>query len=191
MVYSINNSDRYDPSVKTDTGARPNVTSAPQSVESAPFESVGFTVSSIGHAVSRRFKETVAPLGLEPRAFALLRAVSADEGASQQAIGERQEIPPSRMVALVDALEERELLERRPNPQDRRARELYLTRSGRKLLLRAFTLASSLESDLCADLSAAEREQLIDMLQRVGMRLGVTPGTHAAATQEQEPCDEK
>jgi DNA-binding MarR family transcriptional regulator len=167
------------------------VTSAPQSVESAPFESVGFTVSSIGHAVSRRFKETVAPLGLEPRAFALLRAVSADEGASQQAIGERLQIPPSRMVALVDALEERELLERRHNPQDRRARELHLTRGGRKLLLRAFTLASSLESELCADLSAPERKQLIDMLQRVGMRLGVAPGTHAAAAQEQEPCDEK
>ena len=177
--------------MKTDTAARPNVTAAPQRVESAPFESVGFTVSSIGHAVSRRFKETVAPLGLEPRAFALLRAVAADEGASQQAIGERQEIPPSRMVALVDALEERALLERRPNPQDRRARELYLTRSGRKLLLRAFTVASNLERELCADLSAAERGQLIDMLQRVGMRLGVAPGTHAAATHEQGPCDDK
>ncbi|MGH2879628.1 MAG: MarR family transcriptional regulator [Solirubrobacteraceae bacterium] len=55
-------------------------------------------------------------------------------GASQQAIGERLQIPPSRMVAFVDALEQRGLLERRANPEDRRARALYLTDEGRELL---------------------------------------------------------
>jgi DNA-binding MarR family transcriptional regulator len=147
---------------------------------SVPFRSVGFTVSSIGHAVARRFKETLAPLELEPREFALLRAVGADEGQSQQAIGERQQIPPSRMVAFVDALEERGLLERRLNPQDRRTRALHLTDRGRDLLISAFALAAAVEQELCADLSAPEREQLIELLWRVGRRLGVTPGTHSA-----------
>jgi DNA-binding MarR family transcriptional regulator len=174
--------DAAAPADKKDSAARAGVTGAPevQRSDNAPFNSVGFTVSSIGHAVSRRFKETLAPLALEPREFALLRAVAADEGASQQAIGERQQIPPSRMVAFVDALEERGLLERRHNPQDRRTRELHLTAGGRKLLLRAFTLASELETELCADLSAPERQQLIDLLRRVGMHLGIAPGTHSA-----------
>jgi DNA-binding MarR family transcriptional regulator len=153
-----------------------------------PFHTVGFTVSSIGHAVARRFKETLAPLELEPREFALLRAVGADEGQSQQAIGERQQIPPSRMVAFVDALQERGLLERRLNPHDRRTRALYLTDSGRELLLRAFALATAVERDLCADLSSSEREELIDLLWRVGLRLGVAPGTHSATARNQ--CDE-
>src|SRR5580698_5594651 len=95
-----------------------------------PFRSVGFMLSTIGYAVSSGFSEILAPLGLEPREFALLRAVSTTEGQSQQAIGERLGIPSSRMVAFVDALEGRGLLERRHNPADRRARALYLTDEG-------------------------------------------------------------
>ena len=84
------------------------------------------------------------------------------------------------MVAFVDALEARGLLERRPNPDDRRARALYLTDDGRELLASACTLASELERHLCAQLSEAERTQLLDALQRVGAQLGVPPGTHAS-----------
>jgi DNA-binding MarR family transcriptional regulator len=145
-----------------------------------PFRAVGFMVSSVGYAVARRFRETLAPLELEPREFALLRAVGAAEGQSQQAIGERLQIPPSRMVAFVDALEARSLLERRHNPQDRRTRELHLTEAGRELLGRALTLAAGLERDLCAELSDSEREQLLALLQSVGRRVGLSPGVHAA-----------
>jgi DNA-binding MarR family transcriptional regulator len=145
----------------------------------APFQAVGFVVSSVGYAIGRRFHQILAPLALEPREFALLRAVGAAEGKSQQAIGERLQIPPSRMVAFVDALEARGLLQRRPNPADRRARALYLTAAGRKLLGRAFVLAGELEADLCAQLSDAEREQLLELLRRVGSQLGLPAGGHA------------
>ena len=147
---------------------------------STPFQAVGFVVSSVGYAVGRRFQQVLAPLDLEPREFALLRMVGASEGQSQQAIGERLQIPASRMVAFVDALEARGLLERRQNPKDRRTRELHLTRDGRKLLGRAFTLANGLERDICAQLSAAEREQLLELLRRVGAQLGLPAGPHAA-----------
>jgi DNA-binding MarR family transcriptional regulator len=149
-------------------------------VSSTPFRAVGFTVSSVGYAVARRFRETLAPLQLEPREFALLRAVAAAQGESQQAIGDRLQIPPSRMVAFVDALEARSLLERRQNPLDRRTRALHLTEDGRELLGRAFSLAVGLERNLCAELSAAEREQLLALLQSVGGQLGLPPGTHSA-----------
>jgi DNA-binding MarR family transcriptional regulator len=152
--------------------------SSPES--SVPFRSVGFTVSTIGYAVARRFRQILAPLELEPREFALLRAVHAAEGQSQQAIGERLQIPPSRMVAFIDALEARGLLERRQNPQDRRTRELYLTADGRELLGRAFAVAVDHERDLCAELDAEEREQLLELLQRVALRLGLPAGVHAA-----------
>jgi DNA-binding MarR family transcriptional regulator len=145
-----------------------------------PFRSIGFTISSTGYAVARRFKAILAPLELEPREFALLRAVAASEGQSQHAVGARLQIPPSRMVAFIDALEQRGLLERRQNPSDRRTRALYLTDAGHDLLTRAFALAVEHERDLCADLSADEREQLLALLQRVGTRLGLPPGAHAA-----------
>lgn len=148
--------------------------------DAVPFRAVGFNLSSLGYAVARRFRETLEPLELEPREFALLRAVGAAEGQSQQAIGERLQIPPSRMVAFVDALEQRSLLERRHNPHDRRTRELHLTAAGRELLGRASTLAAELELNLCAQLSAQQREQLLTLLERVGAQLGVPALTHAA-----------
>jgi DNA-binding MarR family transcriptional regulator len=148
---------------------------SPDSPDSSPpYQAVGFVVSSVGYAVAKRFRATLAPLGLEPREFALLRAVGAAEGQSQQAIGERLQIPPSRMVAFVDG----SLLERRQNPHDRRTRALYLTAEGRELLERAFTLAIGLERDLCAELSDSEREQLLALLQSVALRVGLATGPH-------------
>jgi DNA-binding MarR family transcriptional regulator len=167
--------DSGSPEAWSGSGA---VRSSPDSTP--PFQAVGFVVSSVGYAVAKRFRATLAPLGLEPREFALLRAVGTAEGQSQQAIGERLQIPPSRMVAFVDGLEERSLLERRQNPHDRRTRALYLTPEGHELLERAFTLAAGLERDLCAELSDSEREQLLDLLQRVGVRVGLATGPDSA-----------
>lgn len=161
-------------------GSAPHRVAEAAARSAAPFRALGFTISTTGYAVSRRFGQILAPLALEPREFALLRAVSAYEGSSQQALAERLQIPASRMVALVDALEARTLLERRPNPADRRARALHLTGEGRQLLARAVAVAIEYERDLCAGLGAQEREQLLDLLARVGERLGLTPEVHAA-----------
>src|SRR5437870_12852318 len=85
-----------------------------------PFRSVAFMLSSLGYAISRRFHQTLEPLELEPGEFALLRAVAANEGESQNALAERLHISPSWMVAIVDQLERRDLLERKPHARDRR-----------------------------------------------------------------------
>jgi DNA-binding MarR family transcriptional regulator len=146
--------------------------------DAQPARSVGFTISTTGYAISRRFRELLAPLGLEPRDFALLRGVAASEGVSQQAIGERMGVAASRMVAFVDGLEQRGLLERRQNPDDRRARALYLTPAGQELLGRAFAVAVEHEQRLCSELSAAEREQLLELLGRVGAQVGIPRGVH-------------
>lgn len=144
-----------------------------------PFRSVGFTISTTGYALARRFHELLAPLGLEPREFALLRSVATSEGVTQHAIGERMGVAPSRMVAFVDSLEERGLLERRQNPDDRRARALFLTPAGRELLEHAFAVAVEHERRLTSELTAEEREQLLELLGRVGAHVGIPQGVHA------------
>jgi len=145
-----------------------------------PFQAVGFALSTLGFAVAMRFRERLEPLGLEPRDFGLLRAVAAAEGSSQQALGEQQGIPASRMVGFIDALQERGLLERRPHPSDRRAHALYLTPAGRKLLGEAIAVASDFERELCAGLSGRDRESLLTLLGSVREQLGLPPGVHAA-----------
>jgi DNA-binding MarR family transcriptional regulator len=142
--------------------------------------SVGFLLSQLGFSSSRCFAEELKPLGIHPGEFALMRFVAAAEGQSQQALADRLGVPPSRMVAKVDALEEAGLVERRTVLADRRIRALHLTRQGRGLLERAAKIAVDYEGRLCADLASDEREQLIDLLQKLQPGLielrGVHPG---------------
>ena len=148
--------------------------------EPPAFRAVGFMLSSLGHAVAATFSARLAPLALEPREFGLMRCLATREGASQQAIGERLGVPPSRMVALVDALETRGLLERRASPRDRRAYALYQTAAGKRLLAKAIAVAAGLERELTDGLDEAQRAQLLEMLDGVAASLGVPPGVHAA-----------
>ncbi len=84
------------------------------------------------------------------------------------------------MVAFIDGLQERGLLERRPHPSDRRAHALYLTPAGRKLLAKAITAASRFERELCGRLSDAERDRLLELLGEVREQLGLPAGVHSA-----------
>lgn len=115
-------------------------------------------------------------LGLEPRHFALLREVRDVEGQSQQAVAGRLQIPASTMVSLIDHLEQQALLERRPHSTDRRTRLLHLTEHGTEVLGQAIRLGAEWEKAICVGLSAAEREQLLALLQRVADNIGVTEG---------------
>ena len=139
-------------------------------------QSVGFTLSQLGFATSRRFGQIVATLGLEPRHFALLRAVRVADGQSQQAIAERLRIPASTMVSLIDYLEGQGLLERQPHPTDRRSRLLHVTGKGAEILQQATALGAEWEWAICAGLSAAERDTLLELLGRVAANIGVADG---------------
>jgi len=129
--------------------------------------SVGFLISQLGFFSSRGFMEALEPVGIGPREFLLMRFVATSEGQSQQALAERVGVPASRMVALVDHLEQAGFVERRPDPDDRRVRGLYLTRKGGAVLERAGKIAIDYETRLCAGINREEREQLIDLLQKL------------------------
>jgi DNA-binding MarR family transcriptional regulator len=145
-----------------------------------PPRSVGFLISQLGFVSSKGFHDALRPVGIDPREFLLLRFVAASDAPSQQALAERLGIPASRMVALVDRLEEEGLVERRPDSEDRRIRAVHLTRKGGKVLERAGKVAVEYEMRLCSGLAGDEREQLIDLLQKLQvdhLRLrGVHPG---------------
>lgn len=138
----------------------------PPVADQAP-RSVGFLISQLGFFSSKGFMGALEPLGIGPREFLLMRFVAATDGQSQQALAERLGVPPSRMVAMVDHLEEAGLVERRPDPEDRRVRGLHLTRKGRGVLDKASKVAIDYETRLCAGINREEREQLIDLLQKL------------------------
>jgi DNA-binding MarR family transcriptional regulator len=71
------------------------------------------------------------------------------------------------MVALIDALESKDLVARRPDPGDRRRNVIELTATGRKTLRRATQASDQAEQRLLSQLDDAERDQLRGLLRRV------------------------
>ncbi len=141
---------------------------------------LAFLLSQVGIYASRAFAERMAEIDMSPPQFRVLNVVEAAEGQSQQAIGEAIQAPASRMVAIVDELEERGLIERRAHPGDRRVRALYLTAKGRELLTRGRVIAAEHERALTEGLSDAQRERLTKLLQTIVEERSIGAGVHPA-----------
>ena len=113
-----------------------------------------------------RTADGLATVGLTPALFALLNVLGAREGAIQQRLSTDMGIDPSAMVTLIDKLEDAGLAERRRRPGDRRAWEVVITAKGRRTLGRARRVASQVEDEVLAGLSAGERRDLLALLRR-------------------------
>lgn len=145
---------------------------------------LAFLLSQVGIYAARQFAERLAELDLHPPLFRVLNLVDAAEGKSQQAIGEAVQVPPSRMVALVDELEERGLVERRPNPADRRVRALYLTAKGRETLAQGREIAKEHEKELTRGMTAVDRKRLTELLRKMVDAQTIGRGVHPGLTEK-------
>ena len=105
-------------------------------------------------------------------------AVLADPLLSQQGLAEVLHMHPSALVAIIDELEQRGLVKRRDNLDDRRTYELHLTDKGQVALRDIGRVGQEHNESLCAALSPREREQLTEFLQRIADEQGLTPGIH-------------
>jgi DNA-binding MarR family transcriptional regulator len=141
-------------------------------------KAAGFLLSQLGFEVAGRFSKLMTEVQLEPRQFAVMRAIQAAQDLSQNQVGEWLRIPASSMVSLIDQLESRGLVERRPHPTDRRARLLHITEQGTETLDRATALAMGLEQTICEGFSPELRDELIDSLDRITVNLGLVRGLH-------------
>jgi DNA-binding MarR family transcriptional regulator len=137
-----------------------------------------FLLTQLGTHAARRFADRVSAVDLTAPQSGLIRAVAGEPGRSQQALAAQLGTPATRLVALVDALEQRGVLERRRNPDDRRLYAVHLTPAGEELLADLGRLAAAHEADLLAPLDPQERRTLAELLGRVAAAEGLTPGVH-------------
>jgi DNA-binding MarR family transcriptional regulator len=111
--------------------------------------------------------ELLAPAGVNHRELAMLLLLDAREPESQQQVAGRLGVDRTTMVALVDALENKGLVARRPDAADRRRNVVALTTAGRRTLRRATRLSDEADRRLLADLDDAEAAQLRTLLSRI------------------------
>jgi DNA-binding MarR family transcriptional regulator len=137
-----------------------------------------FLLAQVGAHAASKFAERLATLGLTPPDAGILRLLRSDGGVSQQEMAGKLGIHPSRLVAVLDELQNKGLLERRSNPDDRRQYSLHLTEKGIQALEQIGQVARQHQEALCAALSPEEREQLTQLLRRIADQQGLTPGVH-------------
>ena len=127
----------------------------------------GFLLNWVGARSRERFAQAMDALGLRPQQFAAMVVIDANPGMAHQDLVEASEIDPSTMVAMLDALEQSGLAERRTHPTDRRKRALHLTAKGKRKLADARGAAKSVGAETFATLDPAEFAELHRLLRKL------------------------
>lgn len=139
---------------------------------------IAFLLTQLGTHAASRFAETVAKHELTPPQCGVLGLLRGRPGISQQELAELLGMVPSRVVVLVDELERRGYVQRVRDELDRRRNTLQLTELGRAMVVIIGREGRAHETAMCAGLTAKERAQLLDLLQRVAAEQKLTPGVH-------------
>jgi DNA-binding MarR family transcriptional regulator len=112
-------------------------------------------------------EELLGPLGVNHRELSVLLLLDAREPESQQQVAGRLGVDRTTMVALIDGLEGKGLVARRPDAADRRRNVIALTGAGRKTLRRATRTSDQAEDRLLDGLDEVEAAQLRALLGRI------------------------
>jgi DNA-binding MarR family transcriptional regulator len=139
---------------------------------------VAFLLAQLGAHAAAAFAERLEPLDLTPPQAGVLRRIASAPGESQRALADALGMHAPRLVALIDDLEGRGLVQRTRDPDDRRNYALALTPAGRDTMTRIGTVARQHERAITAALDDDERAELASALRRLADDQGLTPGVH-------------
>ncbi|MGY1733870.1 MarR family winged helix-turn-helix transcriptional regulator [Geodermatophilus sp. SYSU D01045] len=128
---------------------------------------LGELVMRAARTQRRRWRDVLAPWALSPHQARALRVVVLQEGVRLSDLAEALHIAPRSATEVADALQERGLLERTPDPTDRRAVLLRGTAEGRRVQAEVDAARRADTRELFARLSTAERAELARLLRAV------------------------
>lgn len=133
-------------------------------------ESDGFIIASLGSESHRRFAKVINQwdLGMHQQAVLTALVELDDEGVtSQKELGDIVGIDPRNIVPVLDSLENRNLVERISDQDDRRRYSIRLTKQGRDLAQKIKSSGQELEEKMFAALNQSERRTLHDLLLKL------------------------
>ena len=135
-------------------------------------QDLGWALGAVVRAYARAAHEALEGLPGGPRGFQVLAAAAADEHGSQLALAHRLGVDRTVMTYLLDDLEKAGLIERRPDPADRRARRIVATASGQEQLATLNERLRGAEEQVLSGLDEADRQAFRTLLRRVAVNVG-------------------
>jgi MarR family transcriptional regulator for hemolysin len=137
-----------------------------EAIEAPPWQRVESTLMTTSQAVRRAFDQRFAALDLNLSQASVLALLAETGPMTQTGLAERLGIGRAAMGSVVDHLEDRGLVERQPDPGDRRVWLVAITPAGKDLAREINEIDRVLRSELRVGISRAERQQLANLLLR-------------------------
>jgi len=125
-----------------------------------------FLISDVGRLLRTRADQKARQFGMTRAQWAVLLKLERHEGANQSDLADFLEIQPITLTRLVDRLCDSGLVERRPDPTDRRAKLLYLTPAARPLLAQISKEVEALADEVLAGI---DRQAVDEVLSQLGI----------------------
>jgi len=132
---------------------------------------LGFLLKDVTRLYTRRFEERAQALSLTLAQCKALTYLARNEGVSQKRLAELIEIDPMSLVRILDRMEADGWVERRADPQDRRARCLVVTDQARPIIELIWQVVMETRAEALAGLTDPERAQLMALLERAHVNL--------------------
>ena len=129
--------------------------------------SSGFLLARLGMGFKTKAIERLEQVGFEIYDYSVLAILDEGVRATQATIADALTLDPSRLVALLDSLETRGLIERQRDPLDRRRHVVSITAEGKRALDRIREVIKQLEDEFFEPLDAKSRAQLHELLLRI------------------------
>ncbi|MHA6722636.1 MarR family winged helix-turn-helix transcriptional regulator [Sphingomonas sp. RS2018] len=130
-------------------------------------DTLGFLISDVSRLMRRRFDERARSFGATRAQWKTLVTLSRNEGINQGRLADLLEVEPITLCRMIDRLEESGLVERRRDPADRRAWQIFLTDAATPLLETMRAHADAMFEAAFSGLNDAARTQLKDALARI------------------------
>ncbi len=128
---------------------------------------LAFSINDVARLLRTYADQSAARFGMTRAKWAVLARLDRFEGLKQTELAEMLDLQPISLTRLLDGLAESGLIERRPDPDDRRAKRLYLTPGARPLLERLTELGEDLMETALAGLKPADVHALLAHLATV------------------------
>src|SRR5215831_2300858 len=122
---------------------------------------LAFSINDVDRLLRTYADHAARRFGMTRAKWAVLARLDRFEGLKQTELAEMLDLQPITVTRLLDGLAENGLIERRPDPDDRRAKRLFLTPAARPLLERLTDLGEDLMATALAGLGSAEVEAVL------------------------------
>jgi len=126
-----------------------------------------FTIMDVARLLKTYADQRARQFGISRAQWAVLIRIDRSEGLKQTELADMLDLQPITLTRLLDGLAENGLIERRPDPNDRRANRLYLTPAARPLLKRLAELSEDMMEIVLDGLSATSIERMLKELSAV------------------------